>query len=281
MLSLFKKKNWKANISKLLEGYELPSFSTNLMNVLSMLRNPDSSTTKIKEKLQLDPGLHVKVLKVVNSAAFGLSSKVTNLQQAITLLGRARLEAITLSLATKNSLPTVSDSSFDDKEFWLAAARRATLAQTFALHFHPSTSTESFTAGFLQDMGILLIAAMKKNDYFTILEQWNNNLDLSLDDLERKAYGFDHPTVGAFLATEWNFPEYLVNVIAEHHNNESETNIEPAIRLSSYIRGNDNINWRNLIADASQKEFNLQKDETLELMNSIFKNAENFSQLLR
>ena len=70
--------------------------------MLAMLRDPESSMTDIAEQLQVDPGMHVKVLKTVNAAAFGLITRVTNLQHAAKLLGRSRLEAIILSHAVRN-----------------------------------------------------------------------------------------------------------------------------------------------------------------------------------
>ncbi len=89
MLNIFKKnkKNAGEKLRELLNGYEAPSFSSTVMGVLSTLRDPQSSFTEIAEQIGIDPGMHVNVLKTVNSAAFGLSAEVTCMEHAISLSG--------------------------------------------------------------------------------------------------------------------------------------------------------------------------------------------------
>ena len=81
MLNILKKrtKNNGQELRDLLSGYQLPSFSSAVINVLGMLRDPESAMNDIAKQLEIDPGMHVKVLKTVNSAAFGLTTKVANI----------------------------------------------------------------------------------------------------------------------------------------------------------------------------------------------------------
>ena len=81
MLNILKKraKNNGQELRDLLSGYQLPSFSSAVINVLGMLRDPESAMNDIAKQLEIDPGMHVKVLTTVNSAAFGLTTKVANI----------------------------------------------------------------------------------------------------------------------------------------------------------------------------------------------------------
>ena len=118
MLNIFKKqKKSSANdLQNILGSYELPSFPATVMNVLTALRDPDFSMTSVAKQLEGDPGLHVKILKTVNSSAFGLSSRVMNLHRAVALLGRSRLETIVLSQAVHSVLPNVNVPYFNMKD---------------------------------------------------------------------------------------------------------------------------------------------------------------------
>ena len=74
MLKLFKKRGKqeaKAELKKLLDGYELPAFSKAALRVLSLLRDSSSPTSEITAAIEMDPGINVKVLQTVNSAAYG------------------------------------------------------------------------------------------------------------------------------------------------------------------------------------------------------------------
>ena len=212
MLNLFsKKKNPKKEHSVILEGYDPPSFPAAVMNVLSLLRDPESSIDEIAAQIEIDPGMQIKVLKTVNSAAFGLSSNVSNIRHATSLLGRSRLESIVLALAIKNTVPDTEVEGFSIQDFWLSAARRGSFSRAIAMRLHPATQIESFTGGFLQDMAVPVLASVKKDAYVEIYQKWLAEPASKLDELERETFGFDHPPVGALLAEEWDMPEYIVN----------------------------------------------------------------------
>ncbi len=85
-----RKKNPKDELSDILNGYELPSFSEVIMRVLALLRDPESTMPEIGKEINYDPSLVMAVFKMVNSAAFGLSRQVDDIRQAVTLLGRGR-----------------------------------------------------------------------------------------------------------------------------------------------------------------------------------------------
>ena len=246
-----------------------------------MLRDPESSMTDIAEQLQVDPGMHVKVLKTVNAAAFGLITRVTNLQHALKLLGRSRLEAIILSHAVNHALPTVRIPSFDIKRFWTIAAKRASLARLLAGEIHPETEVESFTAGLLQDMAVAVIANAKKKDYAELLEHWNMDKTTWLYVLEREAFSYDHTDIGKLMAEEWNLPERLVVGISEHHERNGDSSVDAAVKLVSYIREGDRSDGSEILIKRCQEEFNIPEDKVLEMINKAFEYAHEFAQMFQ
>ena len=220
--------------------HELPSFSASVVNLLEMLRNPDCSFAQLAEELETDPGLHVRVLKTVNSAAFGLSHKVSNLHHAISLLGRARLESLVLSVAVRNNLGNGEIPDwFDMRRFWQTAARRAALARSLAQRLHPSNQSECFTAGLLQDMAVPILARYREQNYRSLYDEWNGDPSIkNLSEYERQLLQLDHAEIGAQMAKNWGFPPNLIEMIGSHHLNLDAPASPLAVRVVSLIKDN-------------------------------------------
>ncbi len=275
-----KKKDPLEELHHLLEGFELPSFPKAALEILKTLRDPRATSVEIARKISADPGIHLNVLKTVNSAAFGLPRRISSIEHAVALLGRARLESLVLPLAVRDTLPKIDTPCLDLKKFWLSACRRASLARQVAKILHPTTHVESFTAGLLQDMAIPVIMHVKKQSYCPTLETWNSAKEVSLDDLERKNFGFDHQTVGALMAEEWNLPGYLVQAIGAHH--RLKDGVEPAIYLVSHIRYNrdpEDGPDLDLLLDVAQKELHLSAETMKPLIEKAFADAEDLARV--
>lgn len=194
--------------------YELPTFSAVAVQTLTLLRE-EGDMALIAEQLMADPGLTVRMLRTVNSAAFGMRKEVTNLQYAVSLLGRSRVESLVLTAAVGDALPAMR--SLDGRAFWHTSARRACLAKRIAAHAHPASSMESFTAGLLQDMAIPFLERARPDRYPALFAEAQSDPAVSLREVEQDAFGFDHAQVGAVMAESWELPEGLVTAIAAHH----------------------------------------------------------------
>lgn len=207
-------KDPKAELRQLVGDYELPSFSASAVSTLSLLRE-EADLGVVAERLMTDPGLTVRILRTVNSAAFGMRQEVTNLQYATSLLGRSRVESLVLTAAVGDALPTPAGLDLDG--FWQACARRACLAKAIASRVAPPSAMESFTAGLLQDMAVPLMAAARPEEYATILTTAANEPEVPLRSIEEDTLGYDHAQVGAVMAEAWDLPESLITAIADHH----------------------------------------------------------------
>lgn len=251
-----RKSDPKAQLTDMLEGYELPSFSKVVMEVLQLLRDPDSDMPRIAREVNRDPSLVLAVFKMVNSAAFGLRRRVDDIHQAVTLLGRARLESIVLMQAVRDAQPPVSVSWFDQKQFWQTSAKRATLARHLANRLHPVTATHAFTAGMLQDMGIPVLAATLTQKYSKVASVLARD-GASIIEVENDLLKFDHQLVGELMAQEWNLPDNLITLISGHHD---VTKVDPAVGLVSLIR-TENI-------EESVKDLVLRCGEGFKILNT-------------
>ncbi len=265
-----------------LDDYNLPSFSVSVINLLSKLRDPDCSFTAIADDLEVDPGLHVRVLKTVNSVAFGLSHKVSNIHHAVSLLGRARLESLVLSVAVKSNLEAEKTPDwFDMSSFWRASARRAALARGLAQKLHPETQAESFTAGLLQDMAIPVIARIKATNYQQLYEQWNFvDAPSNLVQLEQASLNLDHANIGAHMARNWGFPINLIEMIGSHHTTEKSASTPLSVQIVSLLKGNPDISLEDMAGKAEQL-FSLDQNLYRELALQAQDDAEELVEALR
>jgi HD-like signal output (HDOD) protein len=283
MLKLFKKKQNKneTGLDDLLKDFELPSFPEAVMQVMSLLRQPESSTREIISLLEMDPGMHAKVLKTVNSASFGIATEVTSVQHAVGLLGRSRLEAIVVAIAVHSSMPPVDARGFDAGRFWLTSAQRASLARALSIRLHPTTQAESFTAGLLQDMGVPVLASAQSDTYGDLYARWKQAPDQSLSEMEREVFGYDHAQVGSKVARLWKLPEFLVNSISTHHDADSDEHVNAAVQLVSPLcDGADDFNRARLI-DLCRDRHGLDEETIAGDYDTALEHAREFHKLLQ
>lgn len=270
-----KKKEPLSELTTFLGGYELPSFPTAVINVLSKLRDPESSMAELVPLIELDPGMTIKILRLVNSVGFGLTTKAQNLQHAITLMGRSRLEAVVLSFGVSDSLPA-SMRCMSNSLFWATAARRACLARVLAQHLHAASQAECFTVGLLQDMAIPVLDSIHTDTYCEVLRQWHENEDCQLIALESEQFGYNHESIGALMADAWDLPDYITQSIGTHHDHTADSKIEPAIRLVSLIKYFDeNDGMASLLASAKQN-YDIEQPLMEDMVSRAYSYAEQF-----
>ncbi len=281
MFKLFGGRDRKKDIRKALGGYELPSFPGVAMQALERIRDDRASVASVEEALSKDPGLSVRILATVNSAAFSPRKRVENLSQAIVLLGMSNLETLVLSVAIGAVLPRVACDGFDPARFWLTAARRAATAQALAQLLHPASRSESFTAALLQDMAVPLLAASQPKTYGPVLARWHAG-EGPLHVLEREVMKFDHAEVATWLCEEWQLPDGLGRAIGGHHAPVGTVDgCPPAVALVSHLRETvDRSGVDELVAEAHHR-FGLPEDVVTNLVHVSFEDAEELADLFR
>lgn len=275
MLSFFRRKRIdpKAQLREALGSYELPSFPTAVLQTLRLLRDPETSFHEIARSVEVNPGLMLRLLRLVNSASFGLRRSVSNASHAVSLLGRSRLESLVIAMTVHDQLPAPSAAGFCTRRFWTAAARRASVARGLAELLHPETQSEAFVGGLLQDMAVPMLASVRPAAYGPILTHWHETPGSSLEGLERAELGWDHPGLGACMAAEWALPDPLVSSIGGHHGDEAADDVPPAIRLVGHLRETDEVPGVEPLVEAARSEYGLAPDAVLGRVEQAFEAA--------
>lgn len=221
-------------LSDTLGQAQLPALPGAVVKLLGVLRDGEASLEDITSTLQHDPEVVSRVLKIVNSASFGLRQQVNSVPHAVHLMGRENLHSLVLGFSVSRMLPKGRTNGFDHHRYAHAAVRRATLAKQFAHRIHPATEAEDFTAALLQDMAIPLMAYATPDSYASILSTWDECEHSHLEEIETQVLGWDHGEIGAAVAESWNLPTSLVESIGSHHADEST--VTPAVRIASLMR---------------------------------------------
>ena len=189
--------------------YSLPGVA---VQVLQLTRNPYVDTRALKECIENDPAISSRILRVVNSSLFGLSREVSDLNQALTLLGIKPLKLLVLGFSLPSGL-------FLDVEsrtllwYWRHALTKAVAAREWSHRLWRIPGDEPFLAGLFQDLGVLVLFQQLGQPYARFLDRaLSHRLDLGT--IERQAMGFSHAELSARLLEQWRFPESMCDAVA-------------------------------------------------------------------
>ncbi len=279
-MALFKRSGGKAELRALVDEFELPSFPAATLRILEIIRDDATSPADVAESLLVDPGLSVRVLRVVNSASTGLRQSVEDVSHAVHLIGRSALESLIISVAVRGALPCKVQRGFDPGRFWRTAARRAALAKQLARELCPSEAVQCFTAALLQDMALPLLIQRKGERYAELLEKWHAG-EAELHELERETFGWDHAQLGRVICERWQLPEDLGCAIGGHHaDTDAEAEVPSPVRLAALLGETDEEAGVQRLVECASARHGLDRDRLLELVAEALEEGESLAGLL-
>lgn len=167
-----------------------------------------------------DQAMCTAILKIANSAFFGIPREVATMDKAINVLGFNEVHNIVLGRAVFTSFKEISATyKRTINEFWLHSFHCGLAAKIIAekLRCLPS---ELFIAGLIHDLGKLALLVAQPSDYLSILKMESSTEWLHLLEKERQQFGIDHGEVGLQLLARWMFPGQLLTAVGYHHSPE-------------------------------------------------------------
>ena len=193
-----------------------PSMPATSAKLLKMLKDPESSAAQIEDVLKYDPGLTANILKLTNSAYFGIPSKVSSVKQAIVLLGWKRLFQLvmTMCMSTVMKKP-VPGYDLPQGELWRHSVAVSVAAELVVKALKMPGVDEIFTAALLHDVGKLVLGDFVQDELPQIEAMVSKGI--AFEVAEFIVLGTDHAQVGARILKKWSFPETLVNAVNWHH----------------------------------------------------------------
>jgi putative nucleotidyltransferase with HDIG domain len=192
----------------------VPPFPAIAHRILAVVSQEDVSAQQVGELIRLDPSFSAELLRFANSAMFGRRCEVTNLFQAILLLGLDRVRAMAMFVAM-NKMVRSSVRIAGLRKVWRHSLVTALIAEE-AARVDGFDRESAYTTGLLHNLGTLGLMSAYPDAYSGMLEV-SNEFGYDLLKTERDLFEIDHCAAGAYLAQDWNFPDELAAALATHH----------------------------------------------------------------
>ncbi|MDL2228672.1 HDOD domain-containing protein [Treponema sp. OttesenSCG-928-L16] len=212
------------DISRKLDEYirNMPSLPTTVSKVLEVCNNPNTSPADLNHVISLDPVLVGRVLKLINSAYYGLGQQVTSLVRAIIMLGINTVKNLALSTAVLGNLSSKKDfQALNMEGFWRHSLCVGVAAKIIARKrgIDPKLGDEYFTAGLLHDIGKIPFGAVLSKEYMLTIAL-SDRERIPLHQAEAGTLGIDHCGVGKMIVQAWRLDGAVGDAIVYHHSLE-------------------------------------------------------------
>ena len=201
-------------ISKMQDIKSFPQF---VMETMRKLNDPESNAADVARSLSRDEGLVLRILKLANSAAYGLSRNITNISEAIALLGYKSVSNIILAATVYSAMDKgLSGYALDRGELWRHSLMVAYTSRQLAKLTEKVSTEDAYVGGLLHDIGKVIL-----NDYvrfgYGIIVKMVEEKHIPFTEAELQVLGFDHAMIGEIMIERWEMPKAYVAAVAYHH----------------------------------------------------------------
>ncbi len=195
----------------------IPTLPAIVIQIIKTTNDPTSSARDINKIIINDQAIAAKILQMANSPFYGLSSKVNNLNRAITLLGFNTVRSLALSISMVDHFKGKSSNEYFNRgRFWEHSLGVAMLSRMLAGKTNNVNPEEAYMAGLLHDLGIVILDQFFQDEYSAILKLIYEKGRLPLE-AEVEIAGQDHAHFAGEIAQIWKYPDFLVAAIRNHH----------------------------------------------------------------
>ncbi|MCJ8314366.1 MAG: HDOD domain-containing protein [Saccharospirillaceae bacterium] len=212
----------------------LPNIPKVVQELIASFENPDVDFDEVSNKVSMDPVLSAKVLRMANSAHYGVSRSIENISDGVVLLGFPALRTMVLASGIAGSMTV--PKTLDRRQFWSRNFLVAEITKRLAKHCDDVDPESAFTAGMIHAIGELLIHAGEPEKAEQIQEAIK--LGGKLKATEESILGYTYVDVSAELATRWKFPLKVVDGLKYQSAPEKAENfseIAALIRIAKYL----------------------------------------------
>lgn len=211
---------------------ELPTLPSTVTRLLALFEEKRSNTSLITEVIRKDPSLAAKILKVANSAYYGFSKKISDLERAVALLGFNMVKSLAVSIGVMKSLPSKNKTSISGKELWLHSVAVAIMMREMGKRLYNEKDSEHlFILGLLHDVGLVVYDQFFSENFQEVINEAQFADRKDLYRIEQRLIGLDHGEAGGMLLTRWNFPSIISQSVTRHHHSLLKEDLTKEISL--------------------------------------------------
>ncbi len=186
------------------------------LKLLTLLKDENTSNAQIEQILRYEPGLTANILKLTNSAFFGLPTKIGSIRQAILMIGWKKLIQIVLTSCVSAIIDKpVQGYDLSAGDLWRHSVAVSVASETLVKELKLSVPEEVFTAALLHDVGKMVLGKYVKEDI--VVMDGEEMQDVPFEQVERSMFGIDHAEIGANILRRWSFPPSMISAVRWHH----------------------------------------------------------------
>lgn len=225
---------------------QIPTLPSVVIRILEIVLDAKSSSKDAARVVEVDQALTAKVLRIVNSPAYGFRRKITDVKHAITLLGFGSLRSIVMSISVFDSLMQPHQGSGLEKvAYWQHCLATAAAARAIARGVKYESPDEAYLVGLLHDVGKVVIDRNAPREYLQVAARVRME---SVEPVvaEHDLLKTDHAAVGGLLLERWNLPSHLVQAVRLHHHAGAGIREDvpvAAARLAAIVAAADYVVW--------------------------------------
>ena len=220
---------------------QVPTLPAIVARALEILNQPNASAEQAAKLIGQDLALSAKVLRLANSAFYGIPRTISSVDQAIVILGFQTVRSLVMSASVMKILGRGGRGSVDRRGVWRHSVATALAARLLSrkLGRKLGLDTEAlFMAGLLHKIGVMILDSAVQSEYEIALRAATAEDALPLPLIERETLGTDHAALAGMLCEKWGLPDELRTPIANHiFPRESKTHVEQAciVHLASHL----------------------------------------------
>jgi HD-like signal output (HDOD) protein/DNA-directed RNA polymerase subunit RPC12/RpoP len=266
---------------------DLPPMPKVLFKAREVMADPKSSFKDVAAIIETDQAIAARVLKVANSAYYGLSGMVNSIHQATVVLGQQTLEQVITMVASSSLLgKRLKGYNLNAGVLWKHSLAVALGSRMIAAKRAPALESDAFSVGLIHDAGKLALneyLAQKKQDVRRFFQEHSPSYLLA----EQHILGFDHTEIAENLCLKWKLPESHAKAMRYHHTPSSSENNQLAhvIYLANHLAkdsgyGSSQDAESEPLEESSLKILTLKQADIEELSGSLTTAVEEITESL-
>ena len=224
----------------------LPSLGSINNALQGLLLTEQRYTAQIAEIIRRDPSLTSRLLRLVNSVYYGLSTPVNSIEEAVFYLGVRQIRQLAMVTPVIEDFQRLArQCTFPWREFWQHCIGTAILTREVTTTVQQGSDESDYVAGLVHDVGIIVMA-WTFPDHFTEIHRQAAAGTCELTDIENEVLGMDHAELGALYLERHRLPELMVKSARFHHHPEKADNYAPivaAVQIADLLLRSEKIGF--------------------------------------
>jgi len=200
----------------------VPPFPKVAQRVSEMLDDPEVSAAALSEVIQYDEVITANVLRLCNAAYFGLSRKVSSLDEALVIVGNNNLKEIMVTSSSASFYKGAAGEGYmlEQGELWKHSIAVGIMAKELVKYVKEVNQGSAYTAGLLHDIGKRFLSSFVAEDFKEIMAKVVHD-NSSFVEAEKEMLGANHAELGGMIMSRWDFPKEIELAVLQHHDQDA------------------------------------------------------------